>query len=172
MTRSLVKALAFLQRRLGPLAEGAGFEKEEKTPVERRPSLAVWQWGRLRTRFIDHVFANDAPFLRQLLGSGPVAWGGNYGTLKAHHFEPHSKFRTFRQTDAEEAQQPRDDAKPFPNQRDSRLFCAVLDVENPFSDKFAKGIDTTSFRVVRNQKRAALHPLLQFRCCGQRRCVV
>lgn len=53
------------------------------------PSLKDWQWGKLRSRFVDHVFAKEAPLLRHLLGVGPLKWGGNFGTLKAHHFEPH-----------------------------------------------------------------------------------
>ncbi|KAL8455988.1 hypothetical protein Emag_000231 [Eimeria magna] len=53
------------------------------------PAVSDWHWGKLRSRFIDHLFAREAPLLRHLLGVGPLMWGGNFGTLKAHHFEPH-----------------------------------------------------------------------------------
>lgn len=54
------------------------------------PEVKDWDWGKLRSRYIDHVFVKDAPILRNLLSVGPLKWGGNFGTLKAHHFEPHS----------------------------------------------------------------------------------
>ncbi|CDI87287.1 penicillin amidase domain-containing protein, putative [Eimeria praecox] len=53
------------------------------------PEVKEWQWGKLRSRYIDHLFAKDVPILRNLLGIGPLKWGGNFGTLKAHLFEPH-----------------------------------------------------------------------------------
>ncbi|CDJ60854.1 penicillin amidase domain-containing protein, putative [Eimeria maxima] len=53
------------------------------------PEVKDWDWGKLRSRYIDHVFVKDAPILRNLLSVGPLKWGGNFGTLKAHHFEPH-----------------------------------------------------------------------------------
>lgn len=54
------------------------------------PEVKDWNWGKLRSRYIDHLFVRDAPVLRNLLSVGPLKWGGNFGTLKAHHFEPHS----------------------------------------------------------------------------------
>ncbi|CDJ38991.1 penicillin amidase domain-containing protein, putative [Eimeria tenella] len=53
------------------------------------PDVKDWHWGKLRSRYIDHLFVRDAPALRHLLSVGPLKWGGNFGTLKAHHFEPH-----------------------------------------------------------------------------------
>ncbi|CDI79539.1 penicillin amidase domain-containing protein, putative [Eimeria acervulina] len=53
------------------------------------PEVKDWNWGKLRSRYIDHLFVRDAPVLRNLLSVGPLKWGGNFGTLKAHHFEPH-----------------------------------------------------------------------------------
>ncbi|CDJ28136.1 penicillin amidase domain-containing protein, putative [Eimeria mitis] len=53
------------------------------------PDVKDWNWGKLRSRFIDHPFVKDVPLLRNLLSVGPLKWGGNFGTLKAHHFEPH-----------------------------------------------------------------------------------
>lgn len=53
------------------------------------PELTGWNWGKLRSRYVDHLFAKKVPALRHLLGVGPFKWGGNFGTIKAHHFEPH-----------------------------------------------------------------------------------
>ncbi|XP_026193080.1 uncharacterized protein LOC34617594 [Cyclospora cayetanensis] len=53
------------------------------------PAVEDWEWGKLRSRYVDHIFSQEVPVLRHLLSVGPLKWGGNFGTIKAHHFEPH-----------------------------------------------------------------------------------
>ncbi|CDJ53116.1 penicillin amidase domain-containing protein, putative [Eimeria brunetti] len=87
------------------------------------PDVKDWNWGKLRSRFIDHLFAKDVPLLRNLLSVGPLKWGGNFGTLKAHHFEPHSMAAI-------------------------TVAYRFLKSNDPLSGSFHRGIDTTSLRVI------------------------
>ncbi|PHJ24406.1 penicillin amidase domain-containing [Cystoisospora suis] len=49
----------------------------------------AWVWGSVRARFIEHVLGGAVPILRHTASVGPIRWGGNFGTIKAHHNEPH-----------------------------------------------------------------------------------
>nr|CEL69572.1 TPA: penicillin amidase domain-containing protein,putative [Neospora caninum Liverpool] len=49
----------------------------------------LWFWGSVRARFFTHALGEAVPLLRHTASIGPLRWGGNYGTIRAHHNEPH-----------------------------------------------------------------------------------
>ncbi|KEP62663.1 UNVERIFIED_CONTAM: penicillin amidase [Hammondia hammondi] len=49
----------------------------------------LWYWGSVRARFFTHTMGEAVPLLRHTASIGPWRWGGNFGTIRAHHSEPH-----------------------------------------------------------------------------------
>ncbi|PFH36910.1 penicillin amidase [Besnoitia besnoiti] len=56
---------------------------------ERYGDARAWRWGSVRARFFTHILGEAVPLLRHSASIGPLSWGGNYGTVRAHHSEPH-----------------------------------------------------------------------------------